>query len=120
MNRRPINRAIFVVVPHSLLEEYYWRWFVFGQMRKLMPVTVAMVVSSLGFVGHHIVVLNHYFPERFLTATVPYSLGVGVGGAVWAWLNNKTGSVWAPWLSHLIIDAAILAIGWDLLRRSAL
>ena len=24
----------FYVIVHSLLEEYYWRWFVFGQLRK--------------------------------------------------------------------------------------
>ena len=25
--------AVFYALVHSLLEEYYWRWFVFGQLR---------------------------------------------------------------------------------------
>src|SRR5262249_50425418 len=26
--------AVFLMVVHSLLEEYYWRWFVFGRLRR--------------------------------------------------------------------------------------
>jgi hypothetical protein len=37
---------------------------------------------------------------------------------VWAWLYERTQSVWAPWLSHLVVDAAIYVIGYDLLRGS--
>lgn len=108
--------AGFVVVAHSLLEEYYWRWFVFGRLRQLVPVGAAIALSSLGFMAHHVIVLNHYFPTRFLQMTLPFSLGVAVGGAAWAWLYNRTGSIWPCWLSHLLIDAGIFVIGWDLLR----
>jgi membrane protease YdiL (CAAX protease family) len=38
-----------------------------------------------------------------------------VGGMVWAWLYWRTGSIYAPWLSHLLIDAAIFTAGYDLL-----
>lgn len=111
--------AAFVVVAHSLLEEYYWRWFVFGRLWQLMPRNGAILISSLGFMAHHVIVLNHYFPGRFWQATAPFSLGVAVGGAVWAWLYARSGSIWSPWLSHLLIDAGIFVIGWDLLWRSA-
>src|SRR5947209_1216944 len=33
--------AAFCVV-HSLMEEYYWRWFVFGWLRRWAPVGVAV------------------------------------------------------------------------------
>ena len=49
---------------------------------------------------------------------LPASLGVAVGGAAWAWLYERTGSVLAPWVSHLLIDATLFVIGWDLLRRA--
>jgi membrane protease YdiL (CAAX protease family) len=111
---RYLGLAAFVVLGHSLLEEYYWRWFVFGRLRYLLPLGLAITLSSLAFMSHHVVVLAVYFPDRFWVATVPLSLGVAIGGALWAWLYNRTGSIWSPWLSHLIIDAAIFAIGWDL------
>jgi membrane protease YdiL (CAAX protease family) len=107
--------ASFIVAAHSLLEEYYWRWFVFGQLRTLTTQTLAVVLSSLAFMAHHVVVLYVYLPGNFWTAVLPFSLAIAVGGAVWAWLYARSGSLWPSWLSHLLIDAGIFAIGWDLL-----
>jgi membrane protease YdiL (CAAX protease family) len=104
----------FISIFHSLLEEYYWRWFVFGELRQLIPATVAIVVSGLAFMGHHVVVLDVYFPRRFFAAVL-FSLGIGVGGMVWAWLYQRTGSILVTWLSHLLVDAAIIVIGYDML-----
>ncbi len=107
--------AVFVVAAHSLLEEYYWRWFIFGGLRQFLPLLPATIVSSLAFMAHHVIVLYVYLPGKFLTAALPFSLAIAVGGAVWAWLYERSGSLLSPWLSHLIVDAAIFAIGWDLL-----
>src|SRR5262249_33931901 len=71
---------------HSLLEEYYWRWFVFGWLTRLMSWPIALVLSSLAFMGHHVIVLAVYLPGEFWTAVTPFSLCVAVGGGVWAWL----------------------------------
>src|SRR5262249_84918 len=78
--------AGFLSVIHSLLEEYYWRWFVFGWLRRLIPRLAAMVLSSLAFMAHHVVILAVFFPGRFWTAALPLALAVAVGGFVWAWL----------------------------------
>jgi membrane protease YdiL (CAAX protease family) len=107
--------ALFLVAAHSLLEEYYWRWFVFGGLRQFLPLVLAMVLSSLAFMAHHTIVLYVFLPNQFWTAVLPFSLAIAVGGAVWAWLYERTGSIWSPWLSHLLIDAGIFVIGWDLL-----
>ena|SRR5579883_2643314 len=111
--------AGFIVVAHSLLEEYYWRWFVFGRLGTLIPFWPAVVLSSLAFMSHHVIILDAFFPGRLLTATLPFSLGVAVGGAVWAWLYARADSVWSPWLSHALVDAALFVIGWDLVFRGA-
>ena len=98
---------------HSGLEEYYWRWFVFGQLRRLIPVNRAILVSSIGFMLHHILLLAAYF-GWFSPATWLFSAAVAVGGAYWAWLYQRSDSLWGPWLSHLVIDAAIFIVGYDL------
>jgi uncharacterized protein len=112
---RYLALAAFISVLHSLAEEYYWRWFVFGRLQGVLPLAAAILVSSLGFMAHHVVVLSVYSPGRFLTAVVPFSLGVAVGGAVWAWLYHHTGSLAATWVSHVLVDAAIMVVGYDLL-----
>jgi uncharacterized protein len=110
--------ALLICVAHSLLEEYYWRWFIFGRLKRLVPVWAAVLLSSLSFMAHHVIILGVYLPGHFWTLAVPLSLCVAVGGAFWAWLYHASGSLYAPWLSHLLIDAGIFAVGFDLVRGS--
>jgi membrane protease YdiL (CAAX protease family) len=107
--------GVFYSLMHSLLEEYYWRWFVFGQMQELTRLSTAIVVSSLGFMAHHVLVIGTYF--GFLSpATWVFSLCVALGGAFWAWLYHRSGSLLGPWIGHLFVDAAIFAIGYEIAR----
>lgn len=105
--------GLFVSLAHSFLEEYYWRWFVFGGLRRLVPVWVAIVIASLGFMGHHVLILSDYFGWWSLPS-VAFSLAVALGGAVWAWIYHRSGSLYGPWLSHLLVDVAVFVVGYDL------
>jgi len=106
--------GVFYSLCHSLLEEYYWRWFVFGRLRALVPLTPAVVISSLGFMAHHVILLAVYFgPASFVTYL--FSLAIAVGGAVWALIYHRSDSLYGPWVSHLLVDSAIFIVGFDLL-----
>lgn len=103
---------------HSLLEEYYWRWFVFQQLRKVMPLWPAVFVSGIAFTLHHIVVLFVFFKSQFLLTAV-LAIAVAVGGWFWAWLYSRNNSIFDTWFSHLLIDAGIFfGIGYELVRHS--
>lgn len=108
-----IALGVFYSLIHSLLEEYYWRWFVFRQLKCLISLWPAIVISSLGFMAHHVIVIGTYF-GFFSAATWLLSLAVAVGGVFWAWLYHRTDSLLGPWVSHLIIDAAIFIMGYDI------
>ncbi len=112
-----VGMAVFYALVHSFLEEYYWRWFFFGQLRRLMPVPAAVVLSSLAFTIHHVIVLAAYFGWRS-PATAVFSLAVAVAGVVWAWIYHRSGSLLGPWLSHALADAALFTIGHSLLRAT--
>ena len=114
---RYVAFGAFLSLAHSFLEEYYWRWFVFGQLRRLVPLSAAIVVSSLGFMLHHVIVLSTYF-GWFSLESVLFSLAVALGGAVWAWIYHRSDSLYGPWLSHAIVDVAVFAVGYDLMRYS--
>ena len=107
--------GLFYASCHSLLEEYYWRWFVFSQLRRRQTLPTAILISSCGFMAHHVIVLGTFFgwtnPMTYL-----FSLAVAAGGAAWAWIYERSGSLYGPWLSHLLVDAAIFLIGYDLVR----
>ena len=113
-----IALGVFYTVCHSLLEEYYWRWFVFGMLRQRMAVSVAIVVSSVGFMSHHILVLAKFFGWASI-GTWFFSLCVAVGGAFWAWQYHRTGRLYAAWLGHALVDAAIFVIGYSMLTAAS-
>jgi membrane protease YdiL (CAAX protease family) len=107
--------GVFYALCHSALEEYYWRWFVFGQLRSRVRALSAVAISSLAFMAHHVILLATYFGWSS-PWTYAFSLSVALGGAVWAWLYERSGSLIGPWLSHLVVDAAIFLVGYGLAR----
>lgn len=107
--------AAFLCIGNSGMEEYYWRWFVYRGLRNHMPVGPAVVVSALGFTLHHIVVLSAYFPN--VGFVVLLNVGVFVGACVWSVLLEKHRSIVGPWVSHFVVDAAIMVVAYDLLFR---
>ena len=109
-----IGLGVFYVVFHSLLEEYYWRWFVFGMLKDFISTTAAMWISSLGFMAHHVLVLARYF-GRDSPATYFFSACVAIGGLLWSWMYSRTGKLYGPWLSHALVDAVIFVIGFSML-----
>jgi membrane protease YdiL (CAAX protease family) len=109
-----IAGGVLLSLVHSLLEEYYWRWFVFGGLRRYMTVTAAVTVSALAFTAHHVILLGTFFGLLTLPA-IFFSICVAVGGAAWAWIYQRSGSLLGPWISHALIDAGIFIVGFDLL-----
>lgn len=107
--------GVFYALVHSFLEEYYWRWFVFGRLRRWLSTRLAITISAAAFALHHVVVLWAYFAHVPVVA-LGLSACVAVGGAFWAWLYNRSGSLYGPWISHLLVDAAIFAVGYHMAR----
>jgi uncharacterized protein len=109
--------GVFYALFHSLLEEYFWRWFAFGQLRRVVRLWPAILLSAFVFMGHHVVILNKFFENQVWVGLL-LSLAVTVGGVFWAWLYDRTGSLLGPWISHMIIDAGIFWVGYELIGDS--
>ncbi len=108
--------GLFYSLAHSFLEEYYWRWFVFDHLSGKMSLSAAVVLSSIGFMAHHIILLATFFGWTSVV-TYLFSIGIAIGGIAWALIYHFSGSLLGPWLSHLLVDAAIFLIGFDLVRE---
>lgn len=108
-----IALGAFYSLFHSLLEEYYWRWFVFARLRRQISLPGALILSGIAFMAHHVLLLAVYFGWSS-PATYVFALSVAVGGIVWGWIYERSRSLVGPWLSHLLVDAAIFIIGYDI------
>jgi uncharacterized protein len=98
---------------HAAAEEYYWRWFVFGELRRSCRPGWAIAASSAAFAAHHVIILGVYF--GWTSPWTPLlAVAVGAGGAFWAWLYRRSGSLLGPWLGHVMADAAIFVVGYQI------
>jgi membrane protease YdiL (CAAX protease family) len=107
--------AAGLAVVHSLLEEVYWRAFVYRRLGGWLPPRLALALASAAFASHHLIVAARYTPAgHFWSLTLPATVAVALAGAHWADLYRRTGSLLAPWTSHLVVDTALMGIGYAL------
>ncbi len=104
--------AAYICTANALLEEYVWRWFTFVQCEAVFGRIVAVFACGLFFTIHHAIVLARYCDPAMV---VLGSLGVFVGGVTWSSLYLRYRSVWPGFVSHVLVDVAIFAVGWKVL-----
>jgi membrane protease YdiL (CAAX protease family) len=108
--------GVFYALVHSGLEEYYWRWFVFGALRRRVAISRAVLFSGLAFMAHHVLLLAMYFGWQS-PWTWFFAASIAIGGMIWAVIYQRWQSLLGPWLSHLMVDAAIFLIGYQLVAE---
>ena len=114
--QRFVVAALLISFVHSWLEEVYWRAFVYGRLRSLTSSRWSHVVAAIGFAAHHVVVIGVYLGDASVLLLTLMSLPVVFGGVLWSFLYRATGNrLLAPWLSHVCLDLAIMAVGYDLI-----
>jgi uncharacterized protein len=105
--------GIYFTFINSFVEEYFWRWFIDRQCCTLLPKYQATSLSALLFTLHHVIILKFYIPDG--RAIVLGSFGVFAAGLVWSICVRQTKSLWVSYLSHLLADAALHLIAWQIL-----
>lgn len=109
---RYLEVTTVLTLVNALLEEFVWRWFVYRQCERLMPASMAVVVSALLFTLHHVIALR---AQMGWIPTLLASSGIFIGGCAWSWLYRRYRSIWPGYVSHMLADAAVFAAGWMLL-----
>ena len=107
--------AAWLCLGNSLLEEIVFRWFVDTRLSALgLRWTLVLPISAAIFTLHHIFVLAAYFD---VSLTVLGSAGVFIGGVLWSILRLKSGSLIPGWISHALVDLAIILVGASILAN---
>jgi len=97
---------------HATAEEYYWRWFVFGRLRRLLPAPGAHAAAAAAFAAHHVLVGAVFLPGwggALLGALT------GLGGLLWSLQYARHKNLAGAWISHFSVDLVLFAIGWKIL-----
>ncbi len=83
----------------------------YGRVASQWP---AIGVASLAFMSHHVLVLHRFLAAGWLPTGVFARCAWRFGGAVWCWMYVRRGSIYGPWIAHVLVDAGIMWIGSDL------
>lgn len=105
--------ALYISFINSLLEEFFFRGFVFTNLKRTANRTVAYLFSSLLFSLYHTAMMIGWFslPLFLLVLT-----GLWAGGAMFNLLNEKYNTVFVSWIVHMFTNFAINTIGFILLK----
>lgn len=104
--------AVVFSVFHAGIEEYYWRWFLYGTLRQRLPGASAHGAAALAFAAHHVVVAGTFFG---LAMGLVMGVCVAVGGMLWSVMLARQGTLAGAWLSHILVDMGLAYVGYGML-----
>ena len=102
--------AAYFSLVNALIEEYFWRWFIFSRCEELVSSKVAVVITSLFFTLHHTIGLAAFTNWQI---TITGSLAVFPAGLVWSEYYRRYRSIWSNYFSHAIADIALHIVAWQ-------
>lgn len=101
--------ALYVTFGNSLLEEFFFRGFVFSELHQNGAKLLAYVLSSVLFGLYHIAIFQSWFS---LPITLLALAGLISVGFLFNWLNRESGNILNSWIVHVCADVAIVLIGF--------
>jgi membrane protease YdiL (CAAX protease family) len=111
-------RTVFLIAPvtifvNSLLEEFFYRGFAFGQLVQRQRL-LGMLLPAFVFTTQHVLFIYHWMTPLPLAIAV---VGLFVFAMVLQKLYKAADSIVAPWLAHALGDVAMMSIAVTILWR---
>jgi len=100
--------GLYIIVFNSVLEEYFWRGFVFKELKSLIKPWIAYGLTGVAFSLHHIMFYYNWF-------TLSFFMLATIGLIIFAVLMNlffaKFQDLFSCWLIHGLVDTVQIYIG---------
>lgn len=104
--------SLYISFINSLLEEFFFRGFLFANLKALAGRGFAHGFSALTFSAYHVAMMAGWFSPLLFCLVLA---GLAAGGIIFNLLNEKTGGICTSWLVHMFANFAINTIGFILL-----
>lgn len=103
--------AIYITFVNSLLEEFYFRGFLFLNFYEKGNPLFSYVFSALLFAVYHVAIFATWFN---IGITFLALLGLFIAGLLLNWLNTKSKNFLNSWIFHIFADIGVMIIGFYL------
>ena len=96
-----------MIAGNSVLEEIYWRGYVFSRLRKLTGPKNTVVLTALFYTSYHLITTITLFS---VAHGLLLSAAIFLVGIFWACLRIKYDSIIPSVISHLLADLGLMLI----------
>ena len=104
--------ALYISFVNSLLEEFFFRGFIFTNFKTKFSRKYTYILSSLLFSLYHISIMNNWFNVWLIMFAL---IGLFIGGLIFNYFNEKENNIYVSWLIHMFANFGINTIGFILL-----
>jgi len=99
----------YIIFINSLLEEYFWRGFVFKKLFSSIKPLQAYLFSGIAFSFHHVMFYYNWFSPLFFTLV---TLGLVFYAIIMNFIFQKYNDLFSCWFIHIFADIAQIGIGF--------
>lgn len=105
--------VLVLLLLNPVLEEVYWRGYIFEKMRKCGTAIKAITVTAFFYTLYHVLTVMQLFEAAYtLVAVIP----VLIAGLFWGYVRERTGSIAATIIGHGLGDLGIVCVYWFMVR----
>ena len=104
--------AVYISLFNSFLEEYFFRGFIFQQLKQLNFQRFAYIFSSAAFAVYHVGIISGWFSVPMFVLMIGALFLAGIALDVFC---HYTDSVLGSWIIHISANLAINTIGFMIL-----
>ena len=105
--------SLYISFANSFLEEFFFRGFVFTNLKRHSGRKLSYIFSAAAFSLYHVAMMIGWFSPLLLLLVM---VGLLIGGVIFNYLNEKLDTIYCSWLTHMFANFAINTIGFMLLR----
>lgn len=105
--------SLYISFANSFLEEFFFRGFVFTNLKALSNRKLAYIFSAAAFSLYHVAMMIGWFSLPLFLLVM---IGLIAGGIIFNFLNEKLDTIYCSWLTHMFANFAINTIGFMLLK----
>jgi membrane protease YdiL (CAAX protease family) len=104
--------VLVLVLINPILEELYWREFMYGRISSKLGNILAVMITAIFYSLYHLIVVMEIFSFPFnMLAVIP----VFLAGIMWGVFRIRLGSITAPIISHCLADIGIMLMYWNII-----
>lgn len=102
-----IYLLIMLIVVNPVIEEFFWRGYIFKSLLMRYGSWTSICISALGYTSYHLITTGFLFSWTIGIILSVFVFGVGL---IWAKWHLKSESIYPSIISHLLADAGIMII----------